>query len=199
METKEYKRIEDPNFFRELQKEGAEINKCMQCGSCSGSCISMRYADFNPRRIIEKATIGLRSDVLKSDEPWYCAVCYLCTERCPRDIKPADILAVIKNIAAKEGNIPQNLISLNENIAKIGRQNEIDDFVNFEREGAGLPQVKNLEEGGIKPLIEETYYYKVITGGLAGGGQPAQSEGQSTETQPKGQPESQSTEAQSES
>jgi len=175
METKGYKRVEDPNFFKELQKEGVEINKCMQCGSCSGSCISMRYADFNPRRIIEKATIGLRSDVLKSEEPWYCAVCYLCTERCPRDIKPADILEVIKNIAAREGNIPQNIVSLNENIVRIGRQNEIDDFINFEREGAGLPEIKDLEEDAIKPLIEETHYYRIIVGGQS-------------ETQPESQP-----------
>ena len=193
METKEYKRIEDPNFFRELQKEGAEINKCMQCGSCSGSCIAMRYVDFNPRRIIEKSTIGLRSDVLKSEEPWYCAVCYLCTERCPRDVKPADIMAVIKNIAAREGNIPQNIRAMNEKIPRIGRQNEIDDFINFEREGAGLPQIKNLEDGTMKPLIEETHYYKMIVAE-----QPAQpeskpeeqpAESQPTESKPEEQPE----------
>lgn len=44
----------------------------------------------------------MKEEVLSSNSIWNCATCYLCTVRCPRDIKPADIMCALQNLAIKE-------------------------------------------------------------------------------------------------
>ena len=65
----------DPTFKDEIMKEpNAELIKyCFQCGTCTGSCIVTRFENnFNPRRIIKAALLGLKELVLSSDVLWIC-------------------------------------------------------------------------------------------------------------------------------
>ena len=65
----------DPTFKDEIMKEpNAELIKyCFQCGTCTGSCIATRFENnFNPRRIIKAALLGLKELVLSSDVLWIC-------------------------------------------------------------------------------------------------------------------------------
>ncbi len=158
-----YKKVSGDLVKKIKAEPGGEfISRCYQCGTCTASCIVHTYRkDFNPRLIIRKAVLGVE-DVLESIEPWYCAVCYMCTERCPRDVKPATILMAIKNVAAKEGKVPPAFKAMNENIAKIGRLFEIDDFTNFLREDLGLPAVEPVDEEEIKKLISGTRFEKIM-------------------------------------
>ncbi len=141
---------------------GEAISRCYQCGTCTASCVVHTYRkDFNPRLIIRKAVLGVE-DVLDSIEPWYCAVCYMCTERCPRDVRPSDVLMAIKNVASKEGRVPPAFKAINENVAKIGRMFEFDDFTNFLREDMGLPPIEPIPEEDIQKLISGTRLEKVM-------------------------------------
>jgi heterodisulfide reductase subunit C len=82
---------------------GANIRACIQCGICSGSCPSAEVMEFVPRKVIAMVRAGMREEVLRTSSMWRCLSCYLCTARCPRDVKPTDILHAIETIAIREG------------------------------------------------------------------------------------------------
>ncbi len=82
---------------------GEAIRSCIQCGVCTGSCPTANKWDFPPRRVIAMVRAGLRDELLSSNSMWFCASCYTCTVRCPRDIKPADIMHALEIIAIRNG------------------------------------------------------------------------------------------------
>lgn len=85
-------------------EDGKDILKCIQCGTCTSSCAVARHVKgFRPRKIIAKALLGLKDEVLSSDEIWYCARCQYCTANCRKDIKPGDIITAIRTIAIRKG------------------------------------------------------------------------------------------------
>ena len=69
-----------------------EFYPCIQCGMCGGSCPLGHAMDYTPRRIIHLAREGLLDIVLRSTTPWLCVSCYMCTARCPGDLKITDVL-----------------------------------------------------------------------------------------------------------
>ena len=46
---------------------------------------------------------GLKEDALKSNTPWFCVSCYLCTVRCPQEVHITDIMYTLKSKAIEEG------------------------------------------------------------------------------------------------
>jgi heterodisulfide reductase subunit C len=82
---------------------GEAIRSCIQCGVCTGSCPTADKWDYPPRRVIAMVRAGLREELLSSNSMWFCASCYTCTVRCPRDIKPADIMHALEIIAIRSG------------------------------------------------------------------------------------------------
>jgi heterodisulfide reductase subunit C len=97
-----------PDFLNEVASIPAcgKINECIQCGVCSGSCTTAEHWEYPPRKIIAMIRAGMKDEVLKSSSIWYCVSCYLCTARCPRDIKPANIMHALEHIALKENYKP---------------------------------------------------------------------------------------------
>lgn len=85
---------------------GDKIKECIQCGVCSGACTTAVKWEYPPRKVIAMVRAGMRNEVLSSNSMWYCVSCYLCTERCPRNIKPADIMHAVETIAVREGYRP---------------------------------------------------------------------------------------------
>ncbi len=82
---------------------GEAIHSCIQCGMCTGSCPTADKWDYPPRKAIAMVRAGLREELLSSNSMWFCASCYTCTVRCPRDIKPADIMHALEIIAIRSG------------------------------------------------------------------------------------------------
>jgi heterodisulfide reductase subunit C len=82
---------------------GAAIRSCIQCGVCTGSCPTASKWDYPPRQVIAMVRAGLREELLSSNSMWFCASCYTCTVRCPRDIKPADIMHALEVISIRDG------------------------------------------------------------------------------------------------
>jgi len=135
----------DTRFLRRLNQEfsASELNACFQCGVCTASC-PIRELDetFNPRKIMKLAKLGLKDQVLNNEFIWLCSMCFICQERCPQDVKPPEVMTVLRNMAAKEGLAPPNLMKLVQILAKNGRIYEIDDFIEDERDDRELPPVE---------------------------------------------------------
>ncbi|MEQ8973098.1 MAG: 4Fe-4S dicluster domain-containing protein [Coleofasciculus sp. C1-SOL-03] len=83
--------------------ENAAIASCMQCGTCSGGCTNIDRMDISPRKLILLLQRGEWETILKSNTLWLCTSCYTCTSRCPRGVRPADVIETIKALAIREG------------------------------------------------------------------------------------------------
>lgn len=79
------------------------LERCIQCGTCGGSCPSAADMDHTPRQLFALIFAGMRDDVLRSNTPWYCVSCYFCMVRCPQDVHITDIMYTLKRMAIREG------------------------------------------------------------------------------------------------
>jgi len=109
---------------------GEWVNRCIQCGVCAGSCPNANKMDYTPRRIIAMVRAGLREEVLSSNSMWYCLSCYQCTVRCPREVKPTELmhalecLAIRHNLASRDSTTPIMYKTFTDSIKINGRVHE---------------------------------------------------------------------------
>lgn len=82
---------------------GENICACIQCGVCSGSCPVANEMEYPPRKIIALIRAGMRDEVLSSSSMWHCLSCYMCTVRCPRNIKPTELAHTLEGLANQYG------------------------------------------------------------------------------------------------
>ena len=69
----------------ELTQE--QINYCMECGVCTGSCpVSRKLPSFSPRQIIKHSLADADNGFLERSELWACLSCARCSVRCPAEI-----------------------------------------------------------------------------------------------------------------
>ncbi len=124
----EIKKQGTTNFVNEISAiPGGEVVKlCIQCGTCSASCPNATRMDYTPRQLIAMARAGMRDEVLSSHSPWLCLSCYLCTVRCPRGIKPTDLmhtlecLALRNNVSSGRSYTPKMYRSFSDFVYSIG-------------------------------------------------------------------------------
>lgn len=77
---------------------------CQECGKCSSSCpITRLDPSYSPRLAVEKALMGLESDVLTDKGLWSCLTCYLCRQRCPLDIEYDELIRTCRAKASGNG------------------------------------------------------------------------------------------------
>jgi quinone-modifying oxidoreductase subunit QmoC len=87
----------DLDFIRALRKHGVDdYKKCMQCGTCSATCdLSPDHEPF-PRKELAWAVWGMRDRLLRDPDVWLCHQCNDCSTRCPRSVRPGNILAAVR-------------------------------------------------------------------------------------------------------
>ena len=78
---------------------GERLRKCIQCGTCTGSCPVSYAMDLSPREVIARFRAGDIESILRSRTIWICASCYACTVRCPVEIRITDLLYALKRVA----------------------------------------------------------------------------------------------------
>ena len=94
------------HFANKVLDEGGEnaaIDACMQCGTCSGGCTNVDRMDILPRSLMLMVQRGEWEKVLQSNTLWLCTSCQICTSRCPRGVRPSDVIQSVKAIAIREG------------------------------------------------------------------------------------------------
>ncbi len=102
------KRLRDSLLLQVANIPGGEsIKKCIQCGSCTGSCPVSYTMDITPREIIALFRARDIESILSSRTIWICASCYACTIRCPQGVQVTDILYALKRLAIEQKIFPK--------------------------------------------------------------------------------------------
>lgn len=91
-------------FAKEVEeRSGINVKECYQCGKCSAGCPVAYEMDYMPNQIIRLVQIGARREALTSRTIWLCASCITCTTRCPKEVKIAELMDVLREISLEEG------------------------------------------------------------------------------------------------
>ena len=123
--------IPNYQFLEQIETAGPyQAGACYQCRKCTNGCPVTFAMDLYPDEVIRLAILGQPEAVLGCDTIWVCAACETCTTRCPNDVRIAELMDCLKEIAVREGapcaqprisNLHQAFLN---NIKKWGRVHE---------------------------------------------------------------------------
>lgn len=85
---------------------GVDVRKCMMCGKCSASCPSYDEMEYHPHQFVKMVESGDIEPLLESESLYRCLTCFACVDRCPRGVKPANVVEAVRlaAIRRKGGN-----------------------------------------------------------------------------------------------
>jgi heterodisulfide reductase subunit C len=151
------------DFTKNVEKIGRTIaHMCYQCGTCTGSCPSAPRSSYRIRLFMRRAVLGLEEEALTDPDLWLCTTCYSCTDRCPRDIAPTDVIMAMRNLAARRDIVPRNFLKTVQAIYSTGHGVPNNDVNRAARVKLGLEAEPPTTHGfpeyieGIKKIID--YY-----------------------------------------
>ncbi|MCU0542597.1 MAG: 4Fe-4S dicluster domain-containing protein [Oscillatoriaceae cyanobacterium Prado104] len=133
--------------------EGAAIAACMQCGTCSGGCTNIDLMDMSPRTLVLMVQRGEWEKILKSNALWMCTSCQICTSRCPRGVRPADVIEAVKAIAIREG-IENDSTRFNQIFVELVQKRGILFEPELMQKYGGLPALIEQAELGVKLALK---------------------------------------------
>ncbi|MFW9925135.1 MAG: 4Fe-4S dicluster domain-containing protein [Candidatus Thorarchaeota archaeon] len=155
----------DSKFKDEIKSmpNGEELFACFACSTCTAACPIANSWRYKPHQLIRMIILGMREEVLSSDEIWLCLTCFQCQERCPQKVRVTDIFFDCKNLAAEAGKIPPNIVGLAKELLEKGQLYVV--TADWEREDMGLePSVPGLSTDGMKSIIKDTRTGKIVGG-----------------------------------
>jgi len=85
------------------------------------------YTTFRTRRLLRRALLGLKDQVLHSDDLWLCAACYTCYDRCPRGVKIPVVISALRAVAVDEGVIHPGVRHTKAFLKSVGRNGRINE------------------------------------------------------------------------
>jgi heterodisulfide reductase subunit C len=155
----------DLDFSEAVVKAGGEkLNLCFQCGTCTATCPISRFNEnYNPRLILRAAVLGLTERIIPNDLIWLCTSCYSCTERCPRGVRPTDVIRAIRNLAIRRGHVEPFYKLQATAIVNSGRIFEDEEFINEMRDDVGLPPIPSVNLEEISKILQNTNVKKILT------------------------------------
>ncbi len=130
----------DTEIIDVLKCAGFDANACMQCGVCTGSCLSGRWTAMRTRNIMYRAAAGDAS-ILEDPDIWLCTTCYNCYDRCPRDLKVTDAIIELRNLATRRGYIHPRHRKTVDILHKSGHAVPINDKTKEIRKELGLEEI----------------------------------------------------------
>lgn len=157
----------DPKFKNEISKvPGVEnLKLCFQCGTCTADCPIARFSDvYRPRKLMRMTQLGMKDRVLSSEALWLCAACFTCVDHCPQGVEIASVLRALRNMAVKEGIIPEVFKELTSNILKTGYAYRIPELRLKKRVEKGLPPLPKANVEDISKLFDVVAVSKVSKG-----------------------------------
>jgi heterodisulfide reductase subunit C len=118
----------DHEFSEQIETQGPfHTAACFQCRKCTNGCPVTFAMDLYPDEVIRLVILGQRDAVLACQTIWVCAACETCTTRCPNDVRIAELMDCLKEMAVQE-QVPASqpkILALHEtflnNVKKRGR------------------------------------------------------------------------------
>lgn len=86
-----------------------ELTGCIQCGKCTGGCPVARKTALNIRGLIYQMLVESAVEVSPLRELWDCTCCFNCVERCPKDVRPAELIIALRGQMVESGRIPDTV------------------------------------------------------------------------------------------
>ena len=117
---------------------------------------------------MRKALLGLKDEVLSSEDLWLCATCLTCLERCPRQIKVTDAIIIMRNMAVEAGYMLPQHRKASLKLLETGHAVPIDDANREIRKNLGLKEIPPTVHSSKKALadvqkiMERTGFKKLI-------------------------------------
>lgn len=140
--------------------QGESLLNCIQCGVCSSGCTVSEWMDLQPHIVVSSLLMGMKDRILGSRAIWTCSLCHRCTERCPKAVDYSFLLALLRSMAMKGGNVPEEYIVDLQNVYDAGFSlpmgGMMSKSVNRRRERAGLPSLGEVDVDAIRAIITKT-------------------------------------------
>lgn len=125
--------------------EKLDLYGCIQCGKCTGGCPVSLTTILNVRFLIYETLMEALPDLGEMEELWDCTSCFTCVERCPKDVKPAELIIGLRGQLVESGKIPA---TIGDALMGIFRQGNPLGFARDDRaEWAKEMDIKSIEEG----------------------------------------------------
>ena len=94
----------DVRLLEQLEAAGPfHTSACYQCRKCTNGCPVGFAMDLYPDEVIRLVIMGLAQPVLTCHTIWVCAACETCTTRCPNEVKIAELMDCLKEMAVEKG------------------------------------------------------------------------------------------------
>ncbi len=133
---------------------GECVRWCVQCGMCSASCPNVDKMNYSPRKTIALIRAGRRYDVLTSNTMWICASCYLCTARCPREVKITELMHSLERLAARHS-------LYNKGVSTPAMYKA---FINSIKNNGRVFEIGMMMRFYLSTLLTKSYLWAVLTG-----------------------------------
>jgi heterodisulfide reductase subunit C2 len=106
---------------------GEKATNCFLCGTCTAGCpVSSLNGEYNPRRMMRMILLGMEKDLLSSPQLWQCSQCHTCVAHCPQNVRFADVMRVLRELALEDGFVSREFAEEVEKIDREVRQERID-------------------------------------------------------------------------
>lgn len=107
----------------ELQSfiEKYDLLGCIQCGRCTGGCPVTVRTNLNVRRFVyDSIDQDALDELAKLPEIWDCTACNTCAVRCPKGLKPVEVLIGLRNILVEIGAVQPTVRDALESVFREG-------------------------------------------------------------------------------
>ncbi len=86
--------------------EKYDLLGCIQCGRCTGGCPVTVRAELNVRHFVDQAyDEGKLDELARLAEIWDCTACHTCAVRCPKGLKPLEVLIGLRSMIVESGKV----------------------------------------------------------------------------------------------
>ena len=83
----------NPDLVKQLAPFGSETaTQCFNCGNCTAICSHSDEHLSIPRQYIRYLQLGMEDQMRASADPWLCYYCGDCSDTCPRQAEPAELM-----------------------------------------------------------------------------------------------------------
>ncbi|MCP4294415.1 MAG: hypothetical protein GY786_02280 [Proteobacteria bacterium] len=110
----------DMNLLNSIISAGGDdLKKCYQCSNCTVACPLTPDGLPFPRKEMIRAQWGMKEELINDMDIWLCHHCNDCSDQCPRDAKPGDVIAALREIAIANFSKPSFVVNATKSLGGI--------------------------------------------------------------------------------